>query len=91
VPARRVTAVDTTAAGDTLAGVLTTALAEGRTLPDALTRATTASALAVQRRGSSRSIPYKTEIDAATGGSTCSAPNPRMPTSGGSTLAQSSG
>ncbi|KQX13240.1 ribokinase [Streptomyces sp. Root431] len=67
VPAPRVTAVDTTAAGDTFVGALAVALAEGRPVPEALAWAQTAAALSVQREGASTSMPYRTEIEAAFG------------------------
>lgn len=62
VPAVRVRAVDTTAAGDTFVGALCTAYAEGRTVPEAMAWASAASALAVQRPGASSSMPDRTEI-----------------------------
>ncbi|OII67825.1 ribokinase [Streptomyces sp. CC77] len=64
VPARRVRAVDTTAAGDTFAGALAVALGEGRPMPQALSWASAAASLSVQRRGASSSMPYRAEIDA---------------------------
>ncbi|MFJ8583262.1 ribokinase [Streptomyces sp. NPDC093595] len=64
VPAPRVRAVDTTAAGDTFAGALAVALGEGRPVPDALAWASSAAALSVQRPGASSSMPYRSEIDA---------------------------
>ncbi|WP_236241027.1 ribokinase [Streptomyces sp. CC228A] len=64
VPARRVRAVDTTAAGDTFAGALAVALGEGRPMPEALSWAGAAASLAVQRQGASSSMPYRAEIDA---------------------------
>ncbi|WP_435220141.1 ribokinase [Streptomyces sp. Tue6028] len=64
VPAPRVTAVDSTGAGDTFAGTLAVALAEGREMPEALVRASAAAALSVQRPGASSSMPYRSEIDA---------------------------
>ncbi|MFE1266000.1 ribokinase [Streptomyces sp. NPDC058758] len=67
VPAPRVRAVDTTAAGDTFVGALAVALGEGRPVPEALTWAGTAAALSVRREGASTSMPYRTEIDAALG------------------------
>ncbi|MEU2659684.1 ribokinase [Streptomyces sp. NPDC007325] len=67
VPAPRVRAVDTTAAGDTFAGALAVALGEGRPMPEALAWAGTAAALSVRREGASTSMPYRTEIDAALG------------------------
>ncbi|WP_329454277.1 ribokinase [Streptomyces sp. NBC_01497] len=63
VPARRTTAVDTTAAGDTFVGTLAVALGEGRPAPDALAWATAASALSVQRHGASSSMPRRADID----------------------------
>lgn len=67
VPAPRVRAVDTTAAGDTFVGALAVALGEGRPVPEALAWAQTAAALSVQREGASTSMPYRTEIEAAFG------------------------
>lgn len=63
VPARKVKAVDTTAAGDTFCGGLCTALAEGKTLIEAVEFATKASALTVQRLGAQDSIPFRKEIE----------------------------
>ncbi|MEU6983612.1 ribokinase [Streptomyces sp. NPDC046324] len=67
VPAPRVRAVDTTAAGDTFVGALAVALGEGRPVREAMTWASTAAALSVQREGASSSMPYRSEIDAAHG------------------------
>ncbi|MFB7373812.1 ribokinase [Streptomyces sp. NPDC056222] len=67
VPAHRVRAVDTTAAGDTFVGALAVALGEGRAVREALAWASTAAALSVQREGASSSMPYRSEIDAADG------------------------
>ena len=63
VPALRVTAVDSTGAGDTFVGALSVALGEGRPMPEALAWASSAAALSVQRPGASASMPYRTEID----------------------------
>ncbi|WP_082310422.1 ribokinase [Nonomuraea sp. SBT364] len=65
VPAVKVRAVDTTAAGDTFAGAFAVARAEGRAAADALRFATAAAALSVQREGASTSMPGRAEIDAA--------------------------
>ncbi|MFI6693370.1 ribokinase [Streptomyces sp. NPDC050433] len=66
IPAVRVTAVDTTAAGDTYTGYLAAALARGETdLTASLTTASAAAAVTVTRRGAMASIPYAHEIDAA--------------------------
>lgn len=62
VPAKRVNAVDTTAAGDVFSGALAVALSEGKSLREALDFATSASALSVQRMGAQSSIPYRHEI-----------------------------
>lgn len=67
VPAPAVTAVDTTAAGDTFVGALAVARAEGRPTEAALRWATAAAALSVQRAGASTSMPTRVEIDAAFG------------------------
>jgi ribokinase len=65
VEGRPVTAVDTTAAGDTFAGCLAVALEEGRPVRDALRWATTAASLSVQTVGASSSMPPRSRIDAA--------------------------
>ncbi|MGW6304994.1 ribokinase [Streptomyces niveus] len=63
IPAVQVTAVDTTAAGDTYTGYLAAALARGETdLTAALTTASAAAAVTVTRRGAMASIPYAHEI-----------------------------
>ncbi|MEU0038174.1 MULTISPECIES: ribokinase [unclassified Streptomyces] len=64
VPAPRVSAVDSTGAGDTFVGTLAVALAEGRPMPEALAWASAAAALSVQRIGATSSMPYRSEIDA---------------------------
>ena len=58
-----VQAVDTTAAGDTFCGYFLTAIARGLTVPEALRRASAASAMAVSRKGASISIPTWDETD----------------------------
>ena len=63
VPARKVKAVDTTAAGDTFCGALCVALSEGRSLKEAAEFATAASALTVQKMGAQDSIPYRKDIN----------------------------
>ncbi|MET9376464.1 ribokinase [Streptomyces sp. NPDC003035] len=67
LPAPRVRAVDTTAAGDTFVGALAVALGEGRPVREALAWASTAASLSVQHEGASSSMPYRSEIDAAHG------------------------
>ncbi|MEV0095624.1 ribokinase [Streptomyces sp. NPDC050738] len=63
VPALRVAAVDTTAAGDTFVGALAVAAGEGRPMHEAMAWASAASALGVQRPGASASMPTRAEID----------------------------
>lgn len=63
VPAVRVEALDTTAAGDCFVGVLASALDRGLSLDAAMRRAATAAAIACSRAGSQSSIPRKTETD----------------------------
>lgn len=63
VPARKVKAVDTTAAGDTFCGALCVAVSEGKSLKEAAEFACAASALTVQKMGAQNSIPYRKEIN----------------------------
>ena len=63
VPAPRVLAVDTTAAGDTFNGALAVALTEGRALTAALRFANAAAALACTRHGAQASLPTRAEVD----------------------------
>ena len=67
VPAPKVTAVDTTGAGDGFTGTLATFLAEGRGLDEALRIAVAAGALAVQARGTVDSYASRAEVLAASG------------------------
>lgn len=69
----RVTAVDTTAAGDAFAGVLGSALADGLDWDDSLRRAMAAGALAVTVAGASPSLPRRAAIDAFLAGQAASA------------------
>jgi ribokinase len=62
-PAYRVTAVDTTAAGDAFNGALALALAERRPLQPALRFASAAAALACTRRGAQASLPTREEVE----------------------------
>ena len=59
IPTFPVAAVDTTGAGDTFAGALAVALAEGRPVEAALRWAMAAAALSAQREGAVPSIPYR--------------------------------
>ncbi|PKW14715.1 ribokinase [Saccharopolyspora spinosa] len=62
VPSFPVDAVDTTAAGDTFLGVLSTAMGEGAGVPEALRLASAGAAVSVQRNGASSSMPTRQEI-----------------------------
>ena len=62
VPAHKVKAVDTTAAGDTFCGALCVAISEGKTLKEAAEFACAASALTVQKMGAQNSIPYRKDL-----------------------------
>ncbi len=63
VPARRVAAVDTTAAGDAFNGALAVALAGGQTLVDAVRWASAAASISVTRPGAIASLPTREEIE----------------------------
>ena len=62
VPAQKVTAVDTVAAGDTYNGALCVALSKGKSFVEAMEFATAASAIAVTRVGAQASIPFASEL-----------------------------
>ncbi|WP_406434735.1 ribokinase [Streptomyces sp. NBC_00631] len=64
IPAPRVTAVDSTGAGDTFVGALAVALAEEKPIREALSWAAAAAAISVQREGATESMPYRPEIEA---------------------------
>lgn len=64
IPPFPVEAVDTTAAGDAYAGYLGAALANGRSLAEAVRLATAAGALAVTKQGASPSLPVRAEVEA---------------------------
>jgi ribokinase len=63
VPAFRVKALDTTAAGDVYCGSLAVALVEGKSLVEAVRFAGAASAISVTRLGAQPSAPVRREID----------------------------
>lgn len=67
VPSISVAAVDTTAAGDAFCGALAVALAEGRTLDDAVRFGCVAGALAVTVMGAAPSLPRRDAIERALG------------------------
>lgn len=56
-------AVDSTAAGDALAGALAVALAERRPMPEAVDWACAAGSLAVSRPGAQAAMPTRSEVD----------------------------
>ena len=58
-----VTAVDTTAAGDTFTGFFMRAYLGGQTIPEALALAARASSVTVSRPGAAESIPTMAELD----------------------------
>jgi len=62
IPPIKVSAVDTTAAGDTFNGVLVAALAEGWDLSEALIISNTAAAISVTRLGAQNASPFRDEI-----------------------------
>lgn len=64
LPAFKVDAVDTTAAGDIYCGSLAVALTEGMNLKEAVRFAGAASAISVTRIGAQPSAPLRSEIDA---------------------------
>jgi ribokinase len=63
IPAMRVKAVDTTAAGDAFTAALAVALAEGKSVPEATRWANFAGALAVTRFGAQPSMPMRWELE----------------------------
>ncbi|MEO8625354.1 MAG: ribokinase [Candidatus Limnocylindrales bacterium] len=76
VPSIPVKAVDTTGAGDTLAGVLAAELARGEPILEATRTAVAAAAFATTQRGAREGMPSRTELRALTGTSGGSAPRP---------------
>lgn len=62
VPAKKVNAVDTVAAGDTYVGYFSASLMSGKSLEEAMKDATSASAITVTRNGSIISIPLGSEV-----------------------------
>lgn len=62
IPVPRVTAVDSTAAGDCFNGALVVALAEDQALPEAVAFACKAASISVTRMGAQASMPARSEI-----------------------------
>ena len=65
LPAYRVDAVDTTAAGDTFTGYFLAAYLSGNTPQDSMRRGAKAASLAIGKQGAAASIPLKQDVDAA--------------------------
>lgn len=63
-PTKKVTAVDTTAAGDTFNAGFVVGLAEGKTVEQAIALANAAASISVTRKGAQTSIPAREEVDA---------------------------
>ena len=63
IPARTVTPVDTTAAGDVFNGALLVALSEGRSLADAVRFAAHSASVSVTRMGAQAAIPWRGELE----------------------------
>lgn len=63
IPARKVAAVDTTAAGDTFTAALAVKLMEGAGLKEAAEFANLASSIVVTRKGAQSSIPSREEVE----------------------------
>jgi ribokinase len=78
-PGHRVTARDTTGAGDTLTGVLAASLAAGSDVASALRRGVAAAALAVTQVGARAGMPASAEIDALLAGRSPEAVPPQPP------------
>jgi ribokinase len=62
LPAFKVKAIDTTAAGDTFCGALAASLSNGMSMPDALRLASAAGAIATTRMGAILSLPTAAEV-----------------------------
>lgn len=62
IPAFRVNALDTTAAGDCFNGAFATFLAEGHTIEESILYAQKASSICVQRKGAIPSLPRREEV-----------------------------
>lgn len=63
IPAHKVNATDTTAAGDTYCGAIAVAIAEGKTIEEGIKFATKCSAVTVTKMGAQASIPTRKEVE----------------------------
>jgi len=63
IPADKVEAVDTTAAGDTFCGAFCVGISEGLSIEDAVKMATKAAGITVTREGAQAAIPYRKELE----------------------------
>jgi ribokinase len=62
IPGIKVEAIDTTAAGDVFNGALAVAIAEGKTMKEAVEYANRAASISVTRLGAQASAPYRNEL-----------------------------
>jgi ribokinase len=63
-PAYKVSAIDTTAAGDSFIGAVAVAISEGKSLEEAISFATAVGALTVTKEGAQSSLPLREEVEA---------------------------
>jgi ribokinase len=63
IQGRKVKVVDSTGAGDAFNGALTVALAEGKTIQDAVVFANAAAAIQVTRPGTAAAMPTRAEVE----------------------------
>jgi len=63
LPAYKVEAVDTVAAGDAFVGAFSTGIGEGKSLEDAVRLGNAAAALSVTRHGAQPSLPFRSEVE----------------------------
>jgi ribokinase len=62
IPAHRVEAIDTVAAGDAFVGAFSTGIAEAMSVEDAVRLGNAAAAVAVTRRGAQPSLPTRADV-----------------------------
>ena len=63
IPAKKVKAVDTTAAGDVFNGALAVAISERKDIKEAVRFANAAAAISVTKLGAQASAPFRQEVD----------------------------